>query len=122
MQRLLSASSVCRMATASLASAGVCRAPSRFSSSYVNKAAKKKVQEGDDERWLEAEMDKNIVTPEERYAHAREVETLKRMVSQLKEEHKENIEEAKRVQSKELDDIKKEMSELQQRLVKLTGK
>lgn len=122
MQRLACVSVVRRMATASIVSAAACQAPARFSSDYVNKAAKKKVEEGDDERWLEAEMDKNISTPEERYAHAREIEALKRMVSQLKEEHKDNLEEVKRDRSKELDRLKEEMSELQQKISNLTEK
>ncbi|CAG9581822.1 conserved hypothetical protein [Leishmania major strain Friedlin] len=122
MQRLACVRFVRRMATASLVSAAACEAPVRFSSDYVNKAAKKKLEEGDDERWLEAEMDKNISTPEERYAHAREIEALKRMVSQLKEEHKDNLEEVKRDRSNELDSLKKEMSALQQKISKLTEK
>ncbi|KAG5468145.1 hypothetical protein LSCM1_02119 [Leishmania martiniquensis] len=122
MQRLACVSLVRRMAVAPLGSAAACQIPSRFSSDYVNKAAKKKVQEGNDERWLEAEMDKNILTPEERYAHAREVEALKRMVAQLKEEHKDNLEEAARERNKELETLKKEMGELQQKISRLTEK
>ncbi|CAJ1023212.1 hypothetical protein Q4I30_003113 [Leishmania utingensis] len=122
MQRLSCRSFVRRAVAASLVSAAACQAPARFSTDYVNKAAKKKVEEGDDERWLEAEIDKNISTPEERYAHAREVEVLKRMVSQLKEDHKENIEEAVRERNKELDHLKKEMNDLQQKISKLTEK
>ncbi|KAG5467743.1 hypothetical protein LSCM4_00822 [Leishmania orientalis] len=122
MQRLSSGSFVRRMMVAPLLSAAACQTHSRFNSDYVNKAAKKKVEDGDDERWLEAEMDKNIITPEERYAHAREVEALKRMVAQLKDEHKDNLEEAARERNKELEALKKEMSDLQQKISKLTEK
>ncbi|GET92147.1 hypothetical protein, conserved [Leishmania tarentolae] len=120
MQRLACFNFVRRMATASLVPAAACQTPARFNSDYVNNAAKKRIEEGQDERWLEAEMDENINTPEERYAHAREIEALKRMVSQLKEEQKDNLEVAKRDRNKELDSLKKQMSELQQKISKMT--
>lgn len=47
---------------------------------YVNKAAQEKVAQEDDERWLEAELDENILSPEEVFAKKREKELLRNML------------------------------------------
>lgn len=122
MQRLACVSFVRRLASGAVMSAAASQTSARYGSDYVNKVAKKKVEQGDDERWLEAEIDENINTPEERYAHAREIEALKKLVSQLKDKHAEDLQEAVQERNKELSDLKKQMSELQEKMSKLGGK
>lgn len=46
---------------------------------HVNAAAKENVAKDDDERWLEAELDENILSPEEVFAKQREQELLRKM-------------------------------------------
>ncbi|KPA82062.1 putative mitochondrial hypothetical protein [Leptomonas pyrrhocoris] len=118
MQRLACVSFVRRIGAPSLMSVSACQTSVRFSTqdNYVNKVAKKKVEEGDDERWLEAELDENINTPEERYARSREVERLKRLVKELDEKHAGNLEEAVRERKAQVDLLKKQVAVLQQKI------
>lgn len=102
-----------------------CQHTQRFASNddrYVNKVAKKKLQEQDDPHWLEAEIDENINTPEERYAHAREVENLRRMVKALCSEQGNKLEDAVREREDQIKDLKAQMSSLESRLSELTKK
>ncbi|CCW60512.1 unnamed protein product [Phytomonas sp. EM1] len=65
------------------------------SDKYVNKRIQQKLLIDDDGHWVEAEIDKNINVPEERYAHQKEMELLKKMTKMLgteKEEEKETKE------------------------------
>lgn len=89
-------------------------AASAFSYRYVNKAAQKNLEDSDS-RWLEAEIDENINTPEERYAHAKEIEALKRMVAKLNARHDEVSEEVKKSKS-EVQLLKSEVKKLEKQI------
>lgn len=89
---------------------------------FVNKkAAEKVLKNEDDTRWLEAEIDENINTPEERYAHEREVRLLKQMVGELQKDHSQKMENMKAARDKEVADLKKQMTSLEARLKHIQG-
>lgn len=84
---------------------------------FVNKKAAEKVtQNEDDVRWLEAEIDANINSPEELYAHEREVRILKSMVSQLQEDHSKKLDNMKADRDREVESLKQQMSSIEDRL------
>ncbi|KPI86174.1 hypothetical protein ABL78_4763 [Leptomonas seymouri] len=117
MQRLACVALVRRVSAASLVPAAAGQMSLRFSSqNYVNKVAKKKVEEGDDERWLEAELDENINTPEERYARSREIERLRKLVSEMDAKHAGHLQEAVRERKSQVDLLKKQVDDLQQKI------
>lgn len=123
MQRLACVTFARRLGSlTALSATAACQTSARFSSNdnYVNKVAKKKVEEGDDERWLEAELDENINTPEERYARSREIERLKKLVKALDEKHAENLEEAVRERKSQVDLLKKQVAQMQNTIEELS--
>lgn len=121
MQRLACVTFARRLGCASLVSAAACQTSVRFGSdNYVNKVAKKKVEDGDDERWLEAELDENINTPEERYARSREIERLKKLVQSLDEKHAVNLEEAVKDRKSQVDLLKAQVEQMQQKIEELS--
>lgn len=88
---------------------------------YVNKVAKEKVALNEDERWLEAEIDEHINTPEEHYAHVKEMELIRNMMKQMRADHEEKIQSAKEERDKQVSDLKKQMSEIEERLKALNS-
>lgn len=52
---------------------------------HVNKAAKENLAKEDDERWLEAELDENILSPEEIFAKKKEREQLREMAKKVQQ-------------------------------------
>ena len=122
MQRLACVTFARRLGSLTAMSAAACQTSVRFTHNdqYVNKVAKKKVEEGDDERWLEAELDENINTPEERYARSREIERLKKLVKALDEKHAENLEVAVRERKSQVDMLKQEVAKMQSKIEELS--
>lgn len=86
---------------------------------YVNKAAKEHLVIPDDERWLEAEIDENINTPQERYAHAHEMELIKKMMREMRQEHSEKLKSAKTERDNQVSELRKQMSQLESKIKSL---
>jgi peptidoglycan hydrolase CwlO-like protein len=120
MQRLACVTFMRRLGSRTAVSAAAYQTSVRFShDNYVNKVAKKKVEDGDDERWLEAELDENINTPEERYARAREVERLKKLVEALNDKHAESLEAVQEHKS-QVEALKKQVAQMQNKIEELS--
>ncbi|KAH9598740.1 hypothetical protein LSM04_000693 [Trypanosoma melophagium] len=79
-------------------------------------SAKRKVNLDDDDRWLEAEFDEKLRSPEERYAYERQRELMKSLMAKLRTEHTDNLKSAVDERNEKIEDIKRQMAEMEKRL------
>ncbi|CAD2216922.1 hypothetical protein, conserved [Angomonas deanei] len=90
--------------------------PMRFGSNYTNKRAAENIKLGDEERWLEAELDENILAPEEHYARQKDLERMRLLLKKVNEHHDKKIENIKKEKDDELKALKKQMEDLHKKM------
>ncbi|ORC93282.1 uncharacterized protein TM35_000011590 [Trypanosoma theileri] len=105
-----------RFAVTSLMAAVALTFPRRCVHHEEPGSAKRKVNLDDDDRWLEAEFDEKLRSPEERYAHERQRDLMKKLISKLRDEHTDNLKNAVDERNKKIEDIKRQMSEMEKKL------
>lgn len=88
---------------------------------YTNRKAKEKLQ-NQDEHWLEAEMDRTINTPEERYAHEQEMRLIRKMMEEITENHDLKLAKAKEERDREITRLRAEIEGLENRMNSLKKK
>ncbi|KAF8276452.1 hypothetical protein TcBrA4_0131680 [Trypanosoma cruzi] len=81
---------------------------------------KRKVNLDDDDRWLEAEFDEKIRTPEERYAFQRQRELMKSIINKMRNEHDEKLGAAVAKHNEKIDAIKAQMASLEEKLKEIS--
>lgn len=113
MQRRISQLVPRALAAYAAAAASAARAQYRYTG---NKAAGKKIANRENESWLEAELDENVNTPEERYAHEKEIRRLRAMVDKIDANHSADVERIKKEQDADVKRLKAEMVQLEKRI------
>ncbi|EPY33306.1 hypothetical protein STCU_02322 [Strigomonas culicis] len=83
---------------------------------YTNKQAAKIITKGENAGWLEAEIDHNIIAPEERYAHQKEMERMRLMIEKLQKSQDDHFERQIRERSEEVAHLKQQMAEIHKKL------
>ncbi|RNF05552.1 uncharacterized protein Tco025E_07758 [Trypanosoma conorhini] len=80
---------------------------------------KRQVNLDDDDRWLEAEFDEKIRTPEERYAYERQRELIKSILRQMDDGKGEKLQSKVDEHHEKIEEIKSQMAALEDKLREL---
>ncbi|KEG15642.1 hypothetical protein DQ04_00011090 [Trypanosoma grayi] len=94
--------------------------PRYMSSDEDSSDTKHKVNLDDDDRWIEAEFDEKLRTPEERYAHERQREIMKSLIKKVRVDHHEKLKSAVDERNQKIDSIKDQIAEMEKKLQDLT--
>ncbi|CBH15286.1 uncharacterized protein TEOVI_000410500 [Trypanosoma equiperdum] len=93
----------------------------RFYSEGKPTEGHRKINLDDDERWIEAEFDEKLRSPEERYALERQRETMKGLIKKIRNEHKQHMHESVRERDAQIDNLKEQIQTMEKKLQQLTN-
>ncbi|CCD16767.1 hypothetical protein, unlikely [Trypanosoma congolense IL3000] len=105
-----------------LTSALSCTGQVRFTHDEETGNTKRKVNLDDDERWLEAEFDEKLRSPEERYAHERQREIMKSLIKKMRNEHKQHVESTLNARDTQINDLKQQIHAMEKKIQDITQK